>query len=44
LADITIHGKNVDDRFGISVASGDINGDGLDDMIAGAKYADPLGN
>jgi hypothetical protein len=37
-----INGENVNDISGISVSSaGDINGDGLDDLIVGAKYADP---
>jgi hypothetical protein len=34
-----------DDYSGSSVSSaGDVNGDGLDDLIVGAKYADPSGN
>jgi hypothetical protein len=37
-----IYGNATDDEFGISVSSaGDINGDGFDDIIAGARYADP---
>jgi hypothetical protein len=32
------------DRSGYSVSSaGDVNGDGLDDLIVGATYADPSG-
>ena len=37
-----INGANTEDRFGYSVSkAGDINGDGIDDLIIGAKLADP---
>ncbi|OJA03415.1 integrin alpha, partial [Bathymodiolus thermophilus thioautotrophic gill symbiont] len=37
-----INGENVDDWSGLSVSSaGDVNGDGLDDLIVGAYFADP---
>jgi hypothetical protein len=37
-----INGEDVDDISGRSVSNaGDVNGDGLDDLIVGAKYADP---
>ncbi|MEH2067402.1 MAG: hypothetical protein V7K47_04395 [Nostoc sp.] len=39
-----INGINSDDYSGISVSSaGDINGDGIDDLIIGAPIADPNG-
>src|SRR5262245_27832231 len=40
-----IYGQDAGDRSGVSVASaGDINGDGYDDLIIGARYADGAGN
>jgi len=40
-----INGIDVFDRCGASVSSaGDINGDGIDDLIIGAPYADPNGS
>jgi Ca2+-binding RTX toxin-like protein len=39
-----INGIAANDRSGSSVSSaGDVNGDGFDDLIIGAKYADPNG-
>lgn len=39
-----IHGIDVDDRSGQVVSSvGDVNGDGTDDLVLGARYADPGG-
>ena len=38
-------GMDVFDQSGISVSSaGDVNGDGYDDLIIGARYADPNGD
>jgi len=40
-----INGAGASDRAGISVASaGDVNNDGIDDLIIGADQADPGGN
>ena len=39
-----INGQTAGDYSGVSVASaGDVNGDGFDDVIVGALYADPAG-
>jgi hypothetical protein len=39
-----INGAQADDQSGISVSSaGDLNGDGLDDLLVGAPYSDPAG-
>ena len=39
-----IHGQDARDLSGSSVSSGDVNGDGFDDLIIGARYADGAGN
>ena len=39
-ADLTILGKSAGDKLGFSVAVGDVNGDGKDDIILGATGAD----
>ncbi len=40
-----IYGASADDRSGISVSSaGDVNGDGINDLIIGAYLADPNGS
>jgi Ca2+-binding RTX toxin-like protein len=40
-----INGEAAYDLFGVSVASaGDVNGDGFDDLIIGAQFADPNGS
>lgn len=42
---LRLDGVAADDRSGGSVSgAGDINGDGLDDLIVGADSADPSGN
>ncbi len=45
IPDIIMGGDSADDRFGYSVScAGDVNGDGYDDVIIGAKYKDIGGN
>ncbi len=44
-AGITLFGADAGDLSGRSVSSaGDVNGDGFDDLLIGARYADASGN
>jgi len=38
--DVAILGAETEDELGFSLASGDVNGDGIDDIIGGALLAD----
>jgi len=42
-ANLTIQGDDQDDQSGRDVSFGDINGDGIDDVIIAARQADPNG-
>jgi hypothetical protein len=43
-AGVVLKGIDASDKSGFSVnGAGDVNGDGIDDVIIGAKYADPNG-
>jgi len=42
--DVTVYGADDNDTLGLSVASGDINGDGRDDVVMGARSGDGPGN
>jgi flagellin-like protein len=43
-ANIILNGIDGNDRSGKIVSSGDFNGDGFDDVLIGADYADPNGH
>jgi uncharacterized repeat protein (TIGR01451 family) len=43
-SDLTIFGADTQDRAGMSLATGDINNDGRDDLLVGATYADGPNN
>ncbi|MCK5560012.1 MAG: FG-GAP repeat protein, partial [Thermoplasmata archaeon] len=43
-ANVTIYGADVYDRIGETIAIGDINGDGIDDIITGITYGDGPSN
>ncbi|MDP2950386.1 MAG: hypothetical protein Q8P22_12725 [Chloroflexota bacterium] len=42
--DLTIFGRGQGDNLGFVVARGDVNGDGIDDALVGARFASPDAN
>ncbi len=40
---LTLLGREASDALGYHVTAGDLNGDGIDEVIAGARWADPGG-
>jgi hypothetical protein len=42
-ADLTLFGQEAHDNLGFTVASGDVNGDGIDDVLVGARFAADTG-
>ena len=43
LVGLSLHGLNESDHTGLDVVSGDVNGDGVDDLIVAARLGDPPG-
>ena len=43
LVGLSLRGLNASDHAGLDVASGDVNDDGVDDLIVGARLGDPPG-
>jgi hypothetical protein len=41
--DLTVFGADAGDNLGFVVAAGDVNGDGTDDILVGARFATPAG-
>ena len=39
--DLTVFGRGESDNLGFVVATGDVNGDGIDDALVGARFASP---
>jgi len=42
-ADLTVYGENPDDSAGSALFSCDIHGDGIEDILLGARWANPFG-
>jgi hypothetical protein len=42
-ADLILYGEAAHDNFGFTVAAGDVNGDGIDDVLVGARFATDRG-